>query len=239
MRPPDDLREQLYNDKAVGLAKEIQVPQERITRLHGILIDLDPGLLQPDNPVFRPAATAAGFHANIRPVLDRHPLARHAEVRASGTGLHVIIWLRPAVELTSAADQQRWAAMVRAVQCTLPSDPDAPGITALTRPIGSTNSKNGATVELIREGESIEPAAVETYVAQLADKTFRAVASPLLGEARVSPCPVCAGTGTHLAVVDHVGLCYGCGNVTLDRLFDCIFASPGQGGGADGPAVPC
>src|SRR5262245_29256989 len=122
-----DVREALYNDQQVGHASQIQIPLERITRLRGILLDLDPSLLKPDNPLFPPAEAAQEFFANIRPVLDRHPLARSAELRSSGTGLHAIVWMDPAVELTSAADQKRWAAIVRVVQCTLPVDLSAPG----------------------------------------------------------------------------------------------------------------
>src|SRR4051794_14148584 len=49
-----DLREALYNDRRVGLLKEIQLPTEAITTLHGMVIDLDPHLLRPDNPLFCP-----------------------------------------------------------------------------------------------------------------------------------------------------------------------------------------
>ena len=85
---------------------------------------------------------------------------KHAEIRLSGTGLHGIIWLAPPVELTSAAEQKKWANLVRAVQCSLPVDPNAPGITALTRAIGSTNSKNGSVVKVLEPGEPIDPASV-------------------------------------------------------------------------------
>jgi len=63
-------------------------------------------------------------------VLDRHPLLRHAEVRSSGTGLHLILPLEPAAALASEDDQVRRDAIVQVVQCTLPADPNAPGITA-------------------------------------------------------------------------------------------------------------
>ena len=37
-----DLRESLANDRLKGPVSVVQLPAERITRLHGILFDLDP-----------------------------------------------------------------------------------------------------------------------------------------------------------------------------------------------------
>src|SRR5262249_28132291 len=125
--------------------------------------------------------------------------------------------------LHSEAEQRRWAALVEAVQCSLPTDPQCPGITALTRPAGSVNSKNGRTVEVLQAGTSVTPNAVEEFAARLAAGRFRVIASALLGADRVSPCPVCAGDGTWLDVLDHVGKCYSsCGKVTIGQLYDCI-----------------
>ena len=58
----------------------------------------------------------------------------------------------PAAEMYSEGEQRYWAGNVKAVQCTLPIDPDMPGVTALTRPVGATNAKNGATVTVPRPG---------------------------------------------------------------------------------------
>jgi hypothetical protein len=224
-----DVREQLYNDRRTGPIYDVQLPTERVTRLHGVLFDLDPKHYTPGNATFPPADDPRAFHNGIRHVLDRHALARHAEVRASGTGLHLILWLEPNVELRSAADQQRWAVLVEAVQRTLPVDPDMPGITALTRKLGSRNGKNGALVEVLREGQPVQPAMVENYVAALAAAPFKQVAHVLLGGERVTPCPVCRGAGSRLDVLDHVGRCYnGCSKVTLEHLYDRIFKPVGQ-----------
>jgi hypothetical protein len=210
-----DVREALYNERATGPANRIQLPLERITTLHGILFDLDSKWLVPANAIFPPAEEPKDFYAGIKGVIDRHPLARSAEVRASGTGLHLILWMRPAVELRSAGEQKFWDHVVRAVQRTLPIDPTMPGMTALMRPVGATNSKSGAAVEVLKHGEAVEPAAVQAFVAQLAQAPFRHVGLILLGGERVSPCPVCQGEGTRLDVLDRVGLCYGgCGKVT-------------------------
>ena len=219
-----DSREQLWNEGLTGPAGLIQVPTERITRLRGILFDLDPTKLAAENPWFPPADDPVEFHAKIKHVLQRHPLARHAEIRLSGTGLHGIIWLAPPVELTSAAEQKKWATVVRAVQCSLPVDPNAPGITALTRPIGSINSKNGAVVEVAEPGEPIDAACVIAFVEGLARAPFKTVAMILLGSEHLQPCPICRRDGTHLDILDRAGKCHGhCGNVNLARVLDTIY----------------
>ncbi|MBL8798908.1 MAG: hypothetical protein JNM56_33800 [Planctomycetia bacterium] len=226
-RRSEDLRESLCNDRQTGTAAEIAVPRERITRLHTVLLDFDPHLYVPENALFRPDEDPDAFFANIKPVLDRHPLARFAEIRASGTGLHALLWLQPVVELTTAADQERWKLIVQAVQASLPIDPDMPDITALTRPIGAVNSKNGAAVRQLQAGEPISPAAVEEYVRSLTTAPFRQVALPLLGSERCSPCPVCQGPGTRLDVLDFQGRCYGgCSKVAGAQLYDVIFLPP-------------
>jgi hypothetical protein len=238
----NDVREQLANQRQTGTFAEVQLPQARITALHGILLDFDPGLYEHGNPLFPPAADPRAFFEQIAPVLDRHPLARHAEVRVSGSGLHVIVRLGPPVELATDADQRRWAALVKAVQCSLPADPGAPGITALTRPVGSVNSKNGAVVELLRAGKPVEPGEVEAFVARLGEAPFREVVTVLCGGDRVTPCPACRAEGSRLDVLDRVGLCYSCGEVKLAQVLDGVFAAPRpqQAGGtqpAPGPSA--
>jgi hypothetical protein len=229
-----DKRETLWNEGLTGKAGSIQVPTERITRLLGVLFDLDPAKLA-ENPWFPPADNPVEFHANIKPVLQRHPLASHAEVRASGTGLHAIVRLDPPVELETAAAQKWWAALVRAVQCSLPVDPNAPGITALTRAIGSINSKNGAVVKVLEPGEPIDPASVIEFVKELARARFKTVAMILRGCEHIQPCPICRRDGTHLDILDRVGKCYGhCGRVSLARIFDTIYkpVEPAQTAGS-------
>jgi hypothetical protein len=230
----NDLRQQLVNEQKTGTLAEVQLPLERVTAVHGILFDLDPKLYQPDNTLFPPDTDPKAFFQKVKPVLDRHPLARLAEVRVSGTGLHVIVRLDPPAELKSAAAQRHWDAVVGAVQCTLPGDVNAPRITALTRAVGSTNSKNGATVEVLRPGEAVAPRVVEEFLTRVCKARFREVATILLGGERVQPCPVCRGAGSRLDALDHVGHCYGtCGEVTLAQVFDCVyqpFPQAGDGG---------
>ncbi|MHB1427012.1 MAG: hypothetical protein ACYC3I_27975 [Gemmataceae bacterium] len=212
-----------------GTVVQIQVPRERVTSIHGILFDLDPQLYQPGNPFFPPAQDPKAFFENISPVLDRHPLTRSAEVRATGTGLHAIVRISPPAMLASAAEQHHWDNIVRAVQATLPADVNAPGITALTRPIGSTNSKNGNVVELIRPGTHVNPEQVMEYLQRVVQAPFQEIVSVLLGGLRIEPCPVCRGDGTRLDVLDHMGMCYSsCGRVKLHQIYDCAYAHPAQ-----------
>ncbi len=231
-----DLREQLYNRRECGTFAEIQLPAERITTLHGIVFDLDPKLYRPGNPLFPPDDDPRRFFDLVRPVLDRHPLARDAEVRMTGTGLHAIVWLDPPAQLCTAAAQARWGAYVRAVQATLPTDPNAPGITALTRAVGSVTTKSGRAVEVLRAGNPVTAKAVEEFVARLARAPFREVATVLLGDTQVSPCPICLTS--RLDVLDHVGMCYaGCGKVKLDQLFDSVYAPLPRAGGDNTPSA--
>jgi hypothetical protein len=222
-----DLREQLVNDCLVGTFGAVQWPLERITQVHGILLDIDPGLLRPRNGLFEPGENPRDFFDRVRPVLDRHPLVSRAEVRISGTGLHAIIWLEPPVELRTAAEQQRWAGAVRAVQSTLPVDPRQPGITAVTRPVGSVNGKNGALVEQLREGRPVSGSEVEAYLGEVAKAPFSQVVAVLLGGDRVSPCPFCLKEGSRLDCLDWVGRCYRrCDKITRAQFFDLIYANP-------------
>ncbi len=225
------MREAMFNDGVTGTASRIQLPTGRITRLRGLMIDVDPGKLIPDNPLFPPAEDPREFFGRIQAVLDRHPLVRDAEVRSTGTGLHLLLWFEPPVELEDAGGQRRWDGLIRLTQATLPSDPNAPGITALTRPVGSINSKNGARVEKIRRGSPVDPQRVVEFAAQVKAAPFRVVAGILLGSERVTPCPICSGARSALAALDHAGRCYGCGSVSLATLYGAILAAEGAGRG--------
>jgi hypothetical protein len=72
---PADAREQLYNDRRIGPVEEVQLPAERVTTLHGFLLELDPRLYLAGNSLCRPDDDPRTFYANIKPVLARHALA--------------------------------------------------------------------------------------------------------------------------------------------------------------------
>ena len=92
----------MFNDGCNGDESRIQLPAERITRLRGLMIDLDPGKLNPGQPAVPAGGGPGRILRRIQAVLDRHPLARNAEVRSSGTGLHLLLWFEPPVELEDA-----------------------------------------------------------------------------------------------------------------------------------------
>ena len=157
----------------------------------------------------------------VRHWLTRHPLLANLEVRASGTGLHAILWLQPALEFTDEAERTRWCSRVKIVQMILPTDPLAPGITATTRALGSINSKNGHEVKQLKQGQGVAPADVMALADELCAAPFGTIFRVLTGTEKVSPCPFChQETLTALA---HSGICYGCGKVSFEQLCNQLF----------------
>src|SRR5262249_2784592 len=69
-------REAMFTEGAIGAAGRIQLPAQRVTRLRGVMIDVDPGKLLPENPLFPPSHDPREFFRINQAVLDRHPLAR-------------------------------------------------------------------------------------------------------------------------------------------------------------------
>jgi hypothetical protein len=230
-RPNDeanvDAREQLVNDRETGPIHLVSLPEINITKLHGVMLDFDPGLYRADA---LPPGTLDSPPAMLQhladPWLKRHPLLDRAQVRDSGRGLHAILRFAQPVKFESEGERDRWAAAVRVVQRSLPSDPCAPGITALTRPVGSINSKTGRVVSVLEEGTPLDPAEVLKYVEALRAKPFRLIAETLFGP-RCSPCPICRKPGTTLGVQDRAGICYAGGHrVNLADLFDSLCVTP-------------
>jgi hypothetical protein len=172
-------------------------------------------------------------------MLARNSVLSQAEVRRSGRGLHAILWFTHPVEFTTDAERQRWAAIVSVIQRLLPTDPDCPGITALTRPLGSINGKNRFAVKQLYPGKPVTAKAVMELFHQARSSPFRTVARILLGSDHLKPCPVCNGSGTRLDVLDFVGKCYGsCGKIGIDRLY-AVYLTPRpsrRGGMTYGPS---
>jgi hypothetical protein len=231
--PPNrlDERQQLFNEGDRGKVTAIQVSHERISKLGGILFDLDPkhygeSSLLPDVP----ADPHEFYAAVVRPWLQRHPLLECAEVRHTGTGVHALLWFDEPLAIRGDEDRKRWTGIVKTVQAVLPIDPDQPDITALTRPPGSINSKNGREVTVIREGK---PVAVEQVLALFEDmskKPFATVMNVLTGTTELEPCPICEKEGARLDALDWVGKCYGsCGTVKLEQLYDVVYVPRDSG----------
>lgn len=225
-----DLREQLANDAQTGPIERVSLPEAMITRLNGILLDIDPGYFRPT--IFghdRPRDVETLYEKFIAPMLARHEVLAGAEVRHSGTGLHVVIRFAEPVKFESGAERERWAGIVRVVQRLLPTDPGAPGITAMTRPLESVNSKNGERVRELREPTPVSPQQVWELYEQVRARPLRTIASILFGAERVTPCPVCRKPDTSLAAMDRAGRCYGsCGKVKLGQLYDVFLGTPAK-----------
>ena len=221
-----DFREQLYNSGDVGLIKDVQVSTERIVRSNGILYDLDPKLYRPSSLLPTIPTEPAEFYAVVaKPWLSRHAVLNHLEVRNSGTGLHGILWFSEPVTFDSDQDRQRWAGIIQVVQAALPVDPDQPGITAVTRPSGSINSKNGATVSILKSGAPVSHEDVLALYDEMRHAPFKTVMRILGGSDRLTPCPICGKDGSRLSAMDRVGQCYGsCGTVRLEQLYDAVLA---------------
>lgn len=220
-----DWREQLVNGGEIGPIQQVSTPVVMVTQIKGIFLDVDPKMFREeidDRPV--PKDPEQFFVEVIAPMLKRNSVLSKAEVRDSGSGLHVIVWFDEPVQIETAGDRERWAGIIRAVQCLLPSDPDAPGINGMTRPLGSVNGKNGRTVSQLKEGEPVAASEVRSVFEEIREAPVRTVAKVLFGRDRISPCPVCMAEGTELAALDRVAKCYGsCGKVRLDAFYNCFF----------------
>jgi hypothetical protein len=218
----DDDREALFNDRAIGPAALISDPAVIVTTLHAIMLDIDLDLLRSE--AFAEGATAsptALFEKGIGPMLDRHPVYARAEVRSTGRGLHCLVKIDPPVRFAHATERDRWAASVKIVQSMLPTDPHAPGITAMTRPLGARNGKTGTKVAVLRPGRPVAPDEVFKLVEEIRSGPFRVAATMVLA-GNPATCPVCRPAGNRLGVRARRGHCYRCGKVTLAKLFDSI-----------------
>ena len=231
-----DLRETLFNSGAIGPIGSIQVSTERVVALRGIVFDIDPDLFLQGGLIAAIPQDAAEFYREIvKPMLDRHPVLKKAEVRMTGRGLHVILRFAKPVEFTKPGEQEEWAGIVEVVQTALPIDPGQPGITATTRAVGSVNSKNGATVELLEKGSTVTEEEVRGLCKDMCEQPFRTVMSVFTGNERVQPCPVCKKPDSALAAGKHVGTCYGCGKVHLEKLYDLVLAPKTAGKAESAP----
>jgi hypothetical protein len=222
-----DTREQLFNSRQQGPVNQIQLPTDCITQLHGVLYDLDPDQLRRDGPVPVLGETPKDlYRQTVKAWLDRDEVLKHAEVRVSGRGLHALLWFESPVEINTDAERRRWGGIVKALQCALPVDPDQPGITATTRPVGSTNSKNKRQVRSLSSGTPVSTESVLALFERLSRAPFRTVAGILLGSDCQSPCPLCGDPQATLDALDRNGRCYGsCGSVGLADLYDALLVA--------------
>jgi len=241
-----DKRESLFNGGAVGTVQHVMVQEHELTLVRGILLEIDGECLNFGGLLGPPCVDGKDlYERHVRGWLDNHPVLRKCEVRFSGRWVHCILWFAKPVEIKSDRQREHWKAIIRAVQRSLPTDPEAPSLLAMTRPIGSVNSKTGRRVEILREGEPVK----ETEVLQFAeDLTYRAmstVAQILFGTTSISPCPLCSAVDStlHCTVsqyrttnpkIANRGTCYHCGRVTLAALLALVLKGRVKSGeGAD------
>jgi hypothetical protein len=227
-----DWREQPYNGREIGPFQRVQLPLAAVVVLHAIVIDLDLHILEQAAVVGAGAGPGRFHEKTLVHWLARHRALDGAEVRDTGRNIHVLLPLAEPVTLAGEGERRRWDGIVRVVPAALPCDPDQPGLTALTRPVGSINSRTGRPVRVLRPGTPTPVADVMTLYDDMADRPFRTVAGILFGTDRVAPCPACKAEGSTLAALDRAGRCYGsCGSVRLERLYDAFLAPRTPRGG--------
>ena len=222
----------MVNGGEIGPIGRVSIPEIMITRLKGIMLDFDLDLYKKEKlPAGATESSVKLYETFVGPMLQRHPLYAKAEVRDTGRGLHAILWFDQPVEFKTPAEREKWGAVVKAVQKTLPTDPACAGITATTRPVGSTNSKTQRQVRIIKPGSMVTADEVLNFVTELRHKPFKIVAGFLLDP--VAPyCPVCATPDARLGVMDKFGHCYGGKHKPkVGDLFDAVFAAPNKKGG--------
>ncbi len=236
-----DQREALFNAGAVGTFRQVMVRHHEVTHLRAILIEIDGECLQVGNVIEKmPADGFELYERHVRGWLDNHPVLRKAEVRFSGRWLHCILRLDTPVEIKSDRRRALWDAIVHAVQGSLPSDPAAPRLLAMTRPIGSISSKTNREVELIKTGEPVSEAEILGFADELTRHGFSTVTQILFGSTEVSPCPICRNEDSSLCAVapnrystnpaiSFRGSCYHCGKVDLASVMGLVLKGREKG----------
>lgn len=241
-----DKREALFNGGAVGAVTDVMVQEHEITIVRGILLEIDGECLNFGGLLGPPCLDGNDlYERHVRGWLDNHPVLRKCEVRFSGRWVHCILWLAKPVQIKKDRHREHWKTIIRAVQRSLPTDPNAPSLLAMTRPIGSVNSKTGRHVEVLREGEPVTETEVLQFAEDLAYRAMATTAQILFGTTSVSPCPLCGEVDSTLHCtasqyrtanpkITNRGTCYHCGRVTLDALLGLVLKGRVKSGeGAD------
>jgi hypothetical protein len=218
-RYDNDQRESLVNDRRRGTKYEITPKVEEVTAIHGFMNDLDCKMLDPAVVGEECVESAAAlYEQHVRIWLDRDPVLSKAEVRDSGHGLHVILWLDQPI-IVAEGKARSWDAVARGICKSLPGDPNLNGIIALTRPVGAMNTKYDPPreVRLLRSGEPVTRAEVLDLNRRLSDRPAHLWMRLFFGGERVDPCPLCNEESLGIAG-DWKCRCYGCGWVDAASL---------------------
>jgi len=221
--PPghDDIREATFNGRESGPAFSIARPVDQVSAIHGFMIDLDCGILDPA-VVGQECVESANilYERHVQVWLDRDAVLAKAEVRDTGHGLHVLLWLSDPI-ICAGDDARRWDKIARGLRNVLPGDPNLNGIIAMTRPVGALNTKHdpAKTVSQLRAGQPVSREEILDLGHRVSSTPARLWMRVLHGGERVSPCPLCSGEGTSLGVAGNWQVqCYECGRVDAAAL---------------------
>lgn len=220
-----DRREQTFNQGHCGPIGLISTAVDAVGQIRTVMLDIDLKLFNPDGPFSPEGLTPLEFYARYVAVwLDNHPVLRKAEVRFTGGGFHVLLNLLEPIRLDTDDRRKRWKGIVQVVQMALPTDPQQPGINAMTRPVGSVNSKNGEIVTLFREGEPVTEPEIVSMFDEMRRQPFLTLMKIWFGTDKLSPCPICREEGSYLESEEaKKGRCYGpCGQVTIGKLYTAV-----------------
>jgi hypothetical protein len=218
-----DIREQLYNEGQCGPIEQISTATCLVTKLHGILLDLDFCLLKAGSFIPDPTLPAEQIYRDvISKWLERHPVLQATEVRATGNGLHIIIRPDEPIEFMSEEDRARWDAITRVLRSILPTDPEHRGIAGKTRKLGSINSKNNVVVTQLKAGVGVPAEEIAKFAMEIAEQPFAQIIRILTGVDQPT-CPRC--DKERVLVWPRQGRCYGCGKLTMADLFDTMMTS--------------
>lgn len=215
----DDERESLVNDRRQGTAKQITPKVEEVASIHAFMNDLDCKILDPaivGHACFESPESL--YEQHVRHWLDRDPVLVKAEVRDSGYGLHVLLNLDQPI-ICNAGQAAMWDDVARGICNALPGDPNLNGLIALTRPVGSLNSKEDPPreVRLLRPGQPVSREEILDLNRRVTEQPARLWMRLFFGGERAEPCPLCGGTS--LGVSGHWQVrCYECGRVNAASL---------------------
>ena len=215
----NDQRESLVNDRRQGTKCEITPKVDEVAAIHGFMNDLDCKMLDPTVIGQKCVESADSLYEHhVRYWLDRDSVLAKAEVRDTGGGLHVILWLGEPI-VVSAGEASQWNAVARGLRNALPGDPNLNGIIALTRPLGAMNTKYDPPreVRLLRTGQPVTRAEILDLNQRLTTQPARLWMRLFFGRERVDPCPLCGKESLGVAGYWQCR-CYGCGRINAASL---------------------
>jgi hypothetical protein len=118
--PPghDDIREATFNGRESGPAFSIARPVDQVSAIHGFMIDLDRGILDPA-VVGQECVESADilYERHVQGWLDRDAVLTKAEVRNTGHGLHVLLWLADPI-ICNGDEAKHWDKFARGLRVT-------------------------------------------------------------------------------------------------------------------------